>query len=338
MSVWVKPSTFWFASFLSWSIPFMIFGQFFFVIYYSFTKKIKKLLIPILVILLGISFINRTFQFWNSKSDEKSNLKILSYNVRVLNVYDHLNNNKPEIGKEMCNWIIGTNSDVICLQEFYNERNSKYFNSIKQLKKGLKAKYYFSASHTNRVGGEFGMIIFSNYPIIGKGVIEQKTKSNNQMLYLDIKVNDKPIRVYNIHLQSMSINENDITDVDSTSKNKIKKVIKRIKKGFIERTQQLALLEEHLELCPYPVIINGDINDLPCSNTYQRLQKKLKNSFEEKGKGFGVTYNGKLPFLRIDNQFFSPELSLNKFTVIDSVKYSDHFPLYAEFNIYHSND
>lgn len=316
----------------------MILGQVFFVFYYSITKKIKKLLIPIVIILFGSTFISRTFQFWNNQSIQKSNLKILSYNVRVLNVYDHLNDNKPEIGKQMCDWIINTNADVICLQEFYNERNSKYFNSIRQIKKGLKAKYYFSSSHTNRVGGEFGMIIFSKYPIIGKGIIEQKTKSNNQMLYLDIKVNNTPIRVYNIHLQSMSINENDITDVDSTSKNKIKKVIKRIKKGFLDRTQQLSLLEEHLELCPYPVIINGDINDLPCSNTYQRLQKNLKNSFEEKGKGFGVTYNGKLPLLRIDNQFYSNELKLNKFTVIDSVKFSDHFPLYSEFDVNYTKD
>ena len=52
----------------------------------------------------------------------------------------------------------------------------------------------------------------------------------------------------------------------------------------------------HITSSPYPVILGADMNDTPYSFSYNEFTKLLKNSFEEKGNGFGFTFNGKLFF------------------------------------------
>lgn len=335
-SVYISPEWIWFAGFMSWSIPLVLIVQFIFLIYYIFYKKSIKLIFPLMILVLGWGHIHRTFTFHEKKSiDKKENsFSVLSYNVRVFNTYDHLANENHQSSKDMIKWIIDTKSDIICLQEFYNDSHSKVFNTLKNISKSTKMKYYFASSLSNRYGGDFGMTIFSKYPIIDKGTISQKKITNNQMMFVDLKVGNEMLRVYNIHLHSMSINEDDILNagVDSSSQIKLLSVAKRLKKGFNERSKQLELLKDHIELCPYKVLVCGDLNDLPYGNTYMRLNKLLKNSFEEKGRGFGFTYNGKIPFLRIDNQFVDNNIEVNNFSVNRDVKFSDHFPLLANYS------
>ena len=95
----------------------------------------------------------------------------------------------------------------------------------------------------------------------------------------------------------------------------------------------MKLLIDHIELSPYKVLLCGDLNDLPYGNTYMRLSKLLVNAFEMKGRGFGFTYNGKIPFLRIDNQFVDKSIAVNQFAVFRNVKYSDHFPIWANYTL-----
>jgi endonuclease/exonuclease/phosphatase family metal-dependent hydrolase len=336
-SVYISPEWIWFAGFMSWTIPGVLIVQFIFLLYYVFIKKSIKFIFPVIVLLLGLGHFNSTFTFhWHTiPTKEDNSFSVLSYNVRVFNTYDHLANANHQSTKDMIKWITDNNADIICLQEFYNDSHSKIFNTLKKISKATKKKYYFSSSFSNRYGGDFGMAIFSKYKIIDKGTITQSKKTNNQMLYVDLKVGEEVIRVYNIHLQSMSINEEDLVNAsaDSTSKLKLISIVKRLKKGFIERSRQLELLKDHIELSPYKVLVCGDLNDLPYGNTYMRLSKLLNNAFEEKGRGFGFTYNGKIPFLRIDNQFVDKNIKVNQFIVHREITYSDHFPLWARYTL-----
>jgi len=292
------------------------------------------------MLILGWSYLNRTvaFHFSSSKIEASDSLKVMTFNVKVFNAYEIFPKNDYSSSDEIINYIIDSKVDVICLQEFYNENKSKQLNTLKKISKKTGMKYYFSSSMVNNVGAEFGMAIFSKLPIKDKGVITQSKKTNNQMMYLDVKTKDTTIRIYNIHLKSMSINENDIVEIDSTSKKKVKNVYRRLKKGFIDRSVQLSLLEEHIDLCPYPVLVCGDLNDLPYGNTYQRLKSKLNNAFEDAGTGFGFTYNGKIPFLRIDNIFYDDYFIVNTYKTDVNMKQSDHFPLLAKFMIKNKKD
>lgn len=180
------------------------------------------------------------------------------------------------------------------------------------------------------------MIIFSKYPIINKDLIHLDKNSNNQMMYVDLKIRKDTLRVYNIHLQSMAISEKEIDKAgisDDESQSNLLRVMKRLKNGFKNRSIQTDLLKKHIEDCPYPVLVCGDLNDLPYGYCYNSLSDGLSNAFEEKGSGMGVTYRGKIRLLRIDNQFFDPSvLKINSFSTLDTVKYSDHFPILGNYS------
>ena len=64
-----------------------------------------------------------------------------------------------------------------------------------------------------------------------------------------------------------------------------------------------------------------------------RYKKYYCNAFEEAGKGLGFSYNGRMSFLRIDNQFFNKTIRIKKFDTFYDMKASDHFPIMARYNL-----
>jgi endonuclease/exonuclease/phosphatase family metal-dependent hydrolase len=145
---------------------------------------------------------------------------------------------------------------------------------------------------------------------------------------VDVLKGKDTIRVYNMHLQSLSLEEEEI----KVSSN-ILTLLKKLKEGSIQRSRQVQILDEHIKKCPYTTIfVCGDLNDTPYSYSYQALKEKFNNSFEEGGEGFGFTYNGKL-FLRIDNQFASKNVKVSSFKVHKEIRYSDHFPIEGRYSI-----
>jgi endonuclease/exonuclease/phosphatase family metal-dependent hydrolase len=63
------------------------------------------------------------------------------------------------------------------------------------------------------------------------------------------------------------------------------------------------------------------------------MKSLLNNAFEEAGNGFGFTYNGKLFFLRIDNQFVDEGLTVTDFRTHRNIPFSDHFPISATYSL-----
>jgi endonuclease/exonuclease/phosphatase family metal-dependent hydrolase len=72
----------------------------------------------------------------------------------------------------------------------------------------------------------------------------------------------------------------------------------------------------------------GDFNDTPNSYSYFTIRGKLRDAFLEKGFGFGRTYSGIAPTLRIDYIFASPSIEVLSFRRIKKVL-SDHYPIIA---------
>jgi endonuclease/exonuclease/phosphatase family metal-dependent hydrolase len=261
-------------------------------------------------------------------------IQVLSYNVRVFNAYKHLHAQDPELPEEEMTWVSEHPADILCLQEFYNEKGKSPFNSRKRVGKDQGREVYSDNSLVNKSGDEFGLAIFSRFPIINKGRVKFDRPTKNQVIYVDVKLPSKDtLRIYNMHLESMAIEEREVGEaVESKEALQVKgrSIARRLKGGFIARSYQVTKLLEHIKDSPYPVLLCGDLNDLPSSYTYQQLRKHLHNGFEKGGSGFGFTYNGKLP-LRIDNHFFSDELELLRFDVLRQITFTDHFPVEATY-------
>ena len=140
------------------------------------------------------------------------------------------------------------------------------------------------------------------------------------------------LRVYNVHLQSMSIDERKIGDMEKAKEN-YTQIAKKLQFGFVSRAREVDHLAAHISQSPYRTVVCGDFNDIPYSYTYLKLKQFLHNAFEEAGNGLGFSYNGRLFFLRIDNQFYSDGLKAHHFSTNRKVLYSDHFPIKAYYSL-----
>ncbi len=199
------------------------------------------------------------------------------------------------------------------------------FNTVEKLS---DQNYYsvVSPAFVNRIGAQFGLAIFSRYPVIHSGDIMYADSHHQHAMFADVNTGHDTIRVYNVHLQSMSIDASKIDDFERAGEHYLD-IARKLKFGFVERAKQVDNLLEHIQESPYPVIVCGDFNDVPYSYTYQTFRRHLFNAFEEAGNGLGFSYNGKLFFLRIDNQFYSNDLRAVRFDTYRDVPYSDHFPV-----------
>ncbi len=296
---------------------------------YLAAKGSRYFIHPLAICIIGLLFLNRTVALHRViKTDDV--LRVLSYNVRVFNVYSHLNSDFVS-SRQTIDWVEQRDDDIKCLQEFYVQPGSEIFSTIKAIRK-KNPYYHFEPTVTNSQGGQFGMAIFSKYPMIHRGSLQVSESPHNSILYADVVKDEDTVRIYNVHLQSMSIDEQQLTNSNSETISKnLKQLVFQLKHGFIRRAAQIDNLCKHLERSPYPVILTGDLNDMPYSYSYQNLKKYLHSSFENGGRGFGFTFNGKMFFLRIDNQFYSEGITLSDFKTHNSVKHTDHFPISADY-------
>jgi endonuclease/exonuclease/phosphatase family metal-dependent hydrolase len=278
------------------------------------------------------------FSFTKSKSETKQ-LKVTSYNTMLFDLYNWTKNH--ETRPKIMNNLSDINPDILCLQEFYTSEEKGDFNNIDSIQQLLKTKYYHCEYTTTlRKFDHWGIATFSKYPIIKKGKIVFNTTSNNICIYSDIVVNKDTLRVYNVHLQSVSFSKKDnqfLEDVISEKKNaedemaNSKNILRRLKRAFLKRTMQVDMIVLHMKRCPYKIILCGDFNETAASYSYEQLSKRLKDSFIEKGFGFGRTYAGKWPQFRIDYILHDKKLHCSKYKRSDET-FTDHYPITAYFD------
>lgn len=341
LCIQVPPSTFWPAGFIAMSLPGALVINFLFLLYWLLRRS-WLLVVPLAALILSWGYYSRLIavNFEEEKPEEAKTLQVLSFNTHVFNAYNQIVEGVPQVSNDMVDWVATHPADVFCLQEFYSRVNSVEFNNFNRIGTRYDKYKFASTSVGDRIKADLGIVIFSKYPIVqGNTIRFQNTpeRSANRAAWADIDVDGDTVRVYAVHLQSMSIKSEDIENTysaigdEESFKKESRNVARRLKSGFIARANQVQQLLEHIRESPYPVIVCGDFNDIPFSYTYHQLAKELGNAFEEAGNGVGATYNGPLPFLRIDNQFYSPGLKPYAFETHYEMGLSDHFPISATY-------
>jgi endonuclease/exonuclease/phosphatase family metal-dependent hydrolase len=270
-------------------------------------------------------------------------VSLLSANVRIFNVYAELRDRDYASSKGCIRWLAQSPADVLCLQEFYNEprrspESGRVFQTEQQLGRGSGRHAFVSASLTNAAGAEFGMAIFSRFVIVRQGVIAFGHLSQNHAMWADLARpaartgHGRPdtIRVFNIHLQSMSMADADLAAATGSRaglRAKAPNLLRRFRYGAEARGNQVDTVVARVARSPYPVLLAGDTNDLPYSYVYDQLADHLQNAWATAGLGIGATYNGRLPGLRIDQQFAGKQWQVRGCRVHKEIKWSDHFPV-----------
>lgn len=298
---------------------FILNGLFF--VYWAVQLK-RRLILSGLVLLLGITFINKFYKI-SSKDypEDEKNFVVMSYNVRLFNLFKWMD--KENVAQEILTFINDKNPDILCIQEYSTSADIDL--------KVYRHKYIFMEGNQIKTG----QAIFSKFPIIAENNIVFPN-SNNNVVYADIKKGKDIIRVYNMHLQSIKISPdvNEINEnIDVINKNKSQMLFNRISKAFKQQQQQAEILRVHMKECPYPIIICGDMNNSAFSYVYRIIKGKLKDSFEEAGTGFGQTYKFKYYPARIDYIFADQKMTVKKFESFPEFENSDHYPIMAQLSL-----
>ncbi|WP_395050104.1 endonuclease/exonuclease/phosphatase family protein [Flavobacterium sp.] len=298
---------------------FILNGLFF--LYWGFQFK-KRMILSGLVLLMGITFINKFYKFSAKEYVEnEKDFTVMSYNVRLLNVFKWLD--REDVPENILTFINDKNPDILCIQEYSYSANIDL--------KVYRHRYILMEGNQIKTG----QAIFSKFPIIDQGNIVFPN-SNNNVVFADIKKGKDIIRVYNMHLQSIKISP-DVTEIndniDAINQGKSQRLFNRISKAFKIQQQQAEMIKEHKKECPYPIIICGDMNNSAFSYVYRNIKGKLKDSFEEAGRGFGATYKFRYYPARIDYIFADDKMTVKKFESFPEFENSDHYPIMAKLSM-----
>lgn len=328
LSVFFSPDLFWLFGFISLAIP-LILAIHFILLILNIPRIRKAFFFHLAALIVGLAFIKASYSI--STNDKNGKLKVLSYNVRVFNNYSNLRNENYISSKKMIGWSVENDAQIKCFQEYYNNDKSDIFNVRAQLEKSGWKYHHEKIMLQDKSKAQFGMIIYSKYPIVNTGEISSDEGRFLNSIYADIKINHDTIRVYNTHLESMAINEENVVNTEKLAQSYVD-TGNRLKNGFVSRAIQVKALTSDIKRSPFKTILCGDLNEVPYSYAYFSLRNLLDNAFEKAGNGFGFTYNGKLFFLRIDNQFFSDDFTIHSFKTHRNADFSDHFPLTATYS------
>src|SRR4029078_13545654 len=119
--------------------PILVMLNLLFIIYWGLQIR-KRAFYSLVIILAGWGTLHHylQFTFGHTPDPTKKLIKVMSYNVKVFDLYNWSHN--IETRAKIFNLINDESPDIMCLQEFFS-RDSSRFNNVDTLAHVLKAKY-----------------------------------------------------------------------------------------------------------------------------------------------------------------------------------------------------
>lgn len=337
----------WFLNLFALGMPFLLLIQIGFFIFWFIAKR-RLALLPVIICLLSWGLIRNFFVFsiqFAKNEKAAGNIRVATWNVHLFNFFEQ----KGMLDSVMLQKAVGFDADILAVQEFAFSLDSTSPASLPKTKEKLGYKYAAVANdrafgvHTiinNRTTYyPFCVAIFSRHPILQWQKVQSLKEYNHTFLWADILIRGDTVRVFSIHLQSMHFAQNDYEFIQNFDENgledagrKGKKIIRKMKAAYLLRAEQAKDVHAEIAKSPHPVIVCGDMNDVPNSYTYQTISKNLNDAFVEKGRAIGQTFKFLSRTLRIDYILYSKELQLQQMRRVRSDK-SDHNPVMADFKM-----
>lgn len=334
LAPYVHPNSIRILPFFGLTYPIFICLALVLMIYWAFAKSRWFFYLLVTVVCGGnLHFRTLSIHFSDSKPEtEVDSWNIMSYNVRLFDVYNASTEERNKSRDSIVSYIQRVDPDVACFQEFFHQDKPSTFSTRDTLIELMGYKYYHERySHRIRNRQNFGICMLSKYPIIAKGdvMFENFKTTDNYCIYADIVKGKDTIRFYDIHLQSIKLQQQDYElfgekNAQAGSKSStLRLLIDKLRIAYPARAEQAERVVEHMKTSPYPVVVCGDFNDTPMSYVYNQFNSSLVDSFRETSSGIGVTYVGRVPAGRIDYIFHSGDLGAYDFE-IQKVAFSDH--------------
>lgn len=338
LTPYVSQADFWPLSFLSLGFVFIAIPMFAVTIFWLF-KNVRIGLVFILILLFGYRNLAALYAFNFSSfqpAKKEGSLRILDWNARRF-----VENGKKydwpyAVRRKMFAFIKEMDPDVILMQEFVEMQGKDYYSNLKLFDSlGYKYSYFPKDDHQVRhdLISTFGSIIISKTPITDTQRYLFPSSNIEGIVMGDIEYNGKKIRLATMHLASLALGAPDDRGefYGRVDKNFLlrRTRMQNLKYNDILHAEQAAFVRALLDESPHPVILSGDFNSVPGSYTYHKVKGDMKDSFIEKGYGFGRTFSGLSPTLRIDYILVDKSFKVEQYTS-PALYLSDHFPVVAD--------
>lgn len=260
----------------------------------------------VLLIAIIVNLYCELFPIHLVHRDNNFGIKVLSYNIH--SQADGFGLYATEIAKT----IVGEKPDFVFLTEYYETASDTLINSLE--------REYPYVEKTYRWENNEGDVFCSTWEIdsIGKYGVSGSFCS---IYRVQIHKATDTLVIYCCHLSSnnMKLKEGRWAS---------------LQEGRKLRSIEADMLAMALQKEKYPVIVMGDMNDVPFSPTIKRIKSTgLKDAWWNGGFGYGSTYHNDWLRLRIDYAFYDDKhLNLQNIDVIGEETWSDHRALVVGFN------
>jgi endonuclease/exonuclease/phosphatase family metal-dependent hydrolase len=342
LAPYFDPQTLWFISFLGLMFPFLLLGILGFLGWWLFIKP-KYAWISTIALILGLYSISVFISFhFPTRFDTEKNpkaIRIATWNVARFIEMKRNNNKGSQTRLKMMEQIRQENADILCMQEFFHSYDSAWYANLDYIRDKLNYPYFFYSHDIDGDKHFTGSVIFSRYPIIDSGIIRYPRPTLPEaLIHADIRVNNRIIRVYTTHLQSVQLGKSDYQKIEKIKEGDegfvqdSKTIFSKLRKSIANRKIQTDIIRQVLGDSPYPVVFCADLNDVPNSYTYFKVKGRMQDAFLRKGSGIGRTFSAISPTLRIDYIFTDDHFRISQFKRIVR-RYSDHYMLMADIEL-----
>ncbi|MBP6183957.1 MAG: endonuclease/exonuclease/phosphatase family protein [Saprospiraceae bacterium] len=319
LAPWIPPDQFWLPLFTAYGFVYLVMAQALLIVYWLFRPG-RGMWITVLALLFCLPSLGRHMQFGGSRTTDKKSIQVTTFNAHALVQLWKTKTKNHKVDPALIDSLFPDDRrpDILCLQEIpraYKPEGKDW---------GMPAANIYRYRNT---------VLISRYPLKNKGE-KDFAHSGNSIIWADVQTPLGKVRVYNAHLQSHRIitKETEILlEAPMNDKNTWKgyrSVLGRVKRSTAMRAEQARWLAEEVAKCTLPVLILGDFNDTPQSYSYRTVAEGLDDSFQCGGSGFGTTFAGKIPGLRIDYILGGKGIAFLDHH-IQRVSLSDHYPVSA---------
>lgn len=302
-----------------------------FLIFWVFVK-FRYVVIPFLTFLVCYIPVRDYCPLNADEAQPRGALKVLTFNVCDFNYEFAI---LPAAENPAVKYIYDSQADIVCLQEATVPENA-----IDSITAFLRPRYPYSSHDRQKANGEI-IIVYSRYPIASKEVIPYTTANEgNVSCAYNINIHGHCLLLVNNHFQSNRINPTEKNNFRNIIDGKLTKDSARVSSSLLInklavasrlRGPQVDAVARYIahNRDGKSVIVCGDFNESPIAYSHTRLTEHLTDCFVASGRGFGWSFRQNHINVRIDNILCSDDSKPYRCTVDNSVKISDHFPVFC---------